>query len=304
VGGRSLLGKAADGVAYGTKNRRKGNRSREGVLRAAVRTAERRRTRRRRAALAVAVLLGGPALAWGLAWGGGEAWRALFAENEFFAIRRIEVRTDGSLPVDHVLEYARVREGMNLFEVRPGAVRELLLTVPVVETVQVGRRLPDTLTIEVKERVAVARLEPEGLGFPLAVDARGHAMGPSSVRPSLPTILGVRDANLRPGSVVEDPMLPDALKVLELCNASSRRQELAVRTIDVGNEDYLDVGLATGEQVLLSRGRLAEKLDRLRAMRREARLRGLELAVYDLTVDRNYVGRPAGWTDAAQVAAE
>jgi hypothetical protein len=35
-------------------------------------------------------------------------------------------------------------------------------------------------------------------------------------------------------------------------------------------------------------------------MRREARRRGLDLAVYDMTVERNYVGRPAAWKDPAE----
>ena len=37
-----------------------------------------------------------------------------------------------------------------------------------------------------------------------------------------------------------------------------------------------------------------------RRMRREARRRGLDLAVYDMTVERNYVGRPAAWKDPAE----
>ena len=34
-------------------------------------------------------------------------------------------------------------------------------------------------------------------------------------------------------------------------------------------------------------------------MRQVARDKGLDLAVYDMTVDRNYAGRPADWGAAA-----
>ena len=34
-------------------------------------------------------------------------------------------------------------------------------------------------------------------------------------------------------------------------------------------------------------------------MRQVARDKGLDLAVYDMTVDRNYAGRPADWAAAA-----
>ena len=270
------------------------------MLRAAVRSVERRRIRRRRIGLALAVLVVVPSLVAGAVWGGRSAWRAMFAENDFFRIGRIDVTTDGTLAVDNVLEYARVKEGMNLFSVDPGEIRELLLSVPVVADVQVGRRLPDTLVIELAERVAVARLGLPG-GNPLAVDMEGHVLGPGSVRPSLPTIMGVRDANLRPGDVVSDPMLPEALRVLDICNQANMRKEMSVATIDLGSEEYLDLGLATGEQLLLSRDGLEEKLRQFPVMRSVARDRGLELVVYDMTVSRNYVGRPAA-TNVEEVA--
>jgi cell division septal protein FtsQ len=282
----------------------RGNRRRESVLKATVLSAERRRARRRRLGLALAWLVGLPLLAGGLAWGGHAGWRALFSENEFFQIRQIEVTTDGDLGLGHILEYAKVREGLNLFAVSPREIRELLLTVPVVANAQVGRRLPDTLVIEVAERVAVARLGRPGAGSPLAVDMQGHVLGPSSVRASLPVVLGVRDMGLRPGDVVRDPMLAEALEVLDICNQAGMRQKLAVAVIDVGNEELLDLGLATGEQVLLSRAGLAEKLHQLCHMREAAAGRGLDLRVYDMTVERNFVGRPASWQDPARDAGE
>ena len=284
-------------MAFGRTNERRRNRPRENVLYVTFRTTGRRREIRRRILLTVLALLLIPALGAGLFWGGRAAWRALFTQNNYFQIRQIDVTTDGTLARDLIQEYAKVSPGENLFAVHPRKIRELLLSVPVIANAQVGRRLPDTLIIEVAERVAVARLGRPGAGSPLAVDASGHVLGPSSVRASLPVILGVRDVGLRPGDIVRDPMLPEALKVLELCNQAALRRELAVATIDLGNEEQLNIGLATGEQVLLSRDGLAEKLRQLPVMRAVARDKGLELNVYDMTVDRNYVGRPATWVE-------
>ncbi len=281
-------------MAYGKTKERQRNRPRGSLLKAAGRTTERRRAVRRRIITALALAIGLPALAVGAYVGGHAAWRAMFTENDFFQIRQIEVTTDGALGAESVKEYAKVREGLNLFAVRPQEIREALLGVSVIASAQVGRRLPDTLIIEVAERVAVARLGRPGAGSPLAVDATGHVLGPSSVRASLPVVLGVRDVGLRPGDVVADPMLKEALAILEICNETAMREELAVASIDVGSEDLLDVELSSGEQVLLSRDKLKEKLLQLREMRKAARDRGLDLATYDLTVDRNYVGRPAG----------
>ena len=273
------------------------NRRRDSALKATVRVAERRRANRRRAFAALGVLVGIPALAFGIYGGARWAWAALFSENDYFEIRTIDVTTDGTLGADHVREYAKVCEGQNLFAVRPKEIRDALLLVPVIESAQVGRRLPDTLIIEVAERVAVARLGRPGAGSPLAVDSTGHVLGPSSVRASLPVILGVRDKGLRPGDVVADPMLKEALAVLEICNQMEIREDLSVATIRLDNEEYLDLGLSTGEQVLLSRGRMREKLRKLCEMRKVTEEMGLDLTVYDMTLDRNYVGRPSAWSD-------
>ena len=278
-------------MSIGARKKRRGNRSRESVLRAAVHAAERRRVRRRRLGLVLALLLGVPALAYAAALGTRAGWNALFAQNDFFLIRRIEITTDGTLGADHVREYGRVSEGVNLFRVDPAEIRDLLLEVPVVAGVQVARRLPDTLLIDIAERVAVARLGLGGSAY--AVDAEGHVMGPGSARPGLPAIVGVRDADLRPGDVVEDGALPAALRLLELCGRAEMRREIQVETIDVGHADRLDIGLASGERLLLSRTGFEEKLRQFPLMRTVARERGLDLVEYDMTLERNYVGRPA-----------
>jgi xanthine/CO dehydrogenase XdhC/CoxF family maturation factor len=120
------------------------------------------------------------------------------------------------------------------------------------------------------------------------------------VRARLPVVVGIRDKGLRPGDQVEDSMLAEALTVLEVCNQADVRPDLTVTTIDVSNDEQLDVGLATGERVLLSRTGMEKKLRQLCAMREEARRRGLALGVYDMTVERNFVGRPAAWQDPAE----
>ena len=118
-------------LALGKTKERGRNRPRESRLKATVRTVERRRAIRRRVFTALVLLIGLPALAVGAYWGGREAWRAMFAENDFFQIRQIEVTTDGVLGAADIREHAKVREGLNLFAVRPQDIREALLHVAI-----------------------------------------------------------------------------------------------------------------------------------------------------------------------------
>jgi len=290
-------------VAVRKKNQRRGNRRKESLLQAATRSRSRRKSGRQRVGKGLFWFLAVPVLLGGLIWGGLEAWQALFVENDFFQIREIEITTDGTLGAGHVQEYAKVRKGLNLFAMHPTEIRDSLMLVPVIANVQVGRRLPDTLVIEITERVAVARLGRPGAGTPLAVDSTCHVLGPSSVRASLPVIMGVRDKGLRPGDVVADPMMDQALLILDLCNQSAMRAEMVVASIDLSDDEQVEVGLVSGERVLLSLDGLREKLPQLPVMRAVARGKGLHLAVYDMTVSRNYVGRPSDWSEPSPVTA-
>ena len=79
-------------------------------MRAAVRSGERRRTVRRRVWAGLGVLIGLPALAVGLYWGGHQAWLGMFAENPFFEIKRIEITTDGKSAHFALVDIAAVLE--------------------------------------------------------------------------------------------------------------------------------------------------------------------------------------------------
>ncbi|MBR4252682.1 MAG: FtsQ-type POTRA domain-containing protein [Kiritimatiellae bacterium] len=270
------------------------NRARESVLRAAAHAVESRRASRRRWGIAAVVLLGAAALGAGAWLGGRWVWERCFLHNDYFGIRHVEISTDGTLDPALVREYAGVREGMNLFEVHPDAVRSNLLAVPVVASVSAGRRFPDTVVIDIAERTPVARLGTRASGTPLAADATGHVLGPSSVRADLPIVSGLRDKALRPGDVIGDPLMATALRILEICARPDLRREMRVAQVDISSDTWITLALADGGQILLSHDGLETKLERFPLMRDAARRRGLDLAIYNMTSDANYAATPRG----------
>lgn len=270
------------------------NRARESVLRAAAHAVESRRASRRRWGIAAVVLLGAAALGAGAWLGGRWVWERCFLHNDYFGIRHVEISTDGTLAPALVREYAGVREGMNLFEVHPDAVRSNLLAVPVVASVSAGRRFPDTVVIDIAERTPVARLGTRASGTPLAADATGHVLGPSSVRADLPIVSGLRDKALRPGDVIGDPLMATALRILEICARPDLRREMRVAQVDISSDTWITLALADGGQILLSHDGLETKLERFPLMRDAARRRGLDLAIYNMTSDANYAATPRG----------
>mgnify|MGYP003586434478 CR=1 FL=1 len=235
--------------------------------------------------LLLVVLAGGTAALW---WGTRAVGRTLFSGNDRFVLRYLDISSDGRLRPEHIREYAHLEEGMNLFAADLAKVRRDLESVPVVGSVELERRLPDTLVVRVRERVPAARLDAAVLAYPMAVDREGVVLGPSSVTPHLPSITGLRGRGLRPGEHVAEAGVQGALRVLELCESPAMGRFLKVGRIDVGHPDYLDLQLASGERVLLGERDVETRLLRLCEIIKAAADRGRAIAAVDMTVDRNF----------------
>jgi cell division septal protein FtsQ len=241
---------------------------------------------RRGIAIALLVVAGTVAAGFGLWHAGRFVWRRGFLENDFFAVRHVIVTGNDTIPAPFVRECARARTGDNLFAVRPDEMRAALEKVSAVAWARVARQFPDTLLIEIGERTAVARL-----GSALAVDATGHVLGPKSVRPALPLLLGLRDVAMLPGAVVKDPAFPDVMRILELCARPAMRPEVRLEAVTVEEDGLFTLSLEGPVAVRLSSADMTNKLDRLPVMLRVAAAKGLSFPEYDLTMAANYVGR-------------
>ncbi len=281
-----------------SKRSRRGsfNRRRQDVhsiLMVSARLSEQRKERMHRVGglMLLAVALAG--MLWAFMLSARALGQKLFSENDYFTIRHLDITSDGRLQPGHAREYAHVREGMNLFGVDLQQIREELESVPAVSAVRVMRRLPDTLVIHISERVAVARLGEGAGGYPLAIDREGCVLGPTSASPSLPAIVGAHEKGLRPGAKVSDPGIAFALEVIESCDDPALSRFIKIGRINVSNPDYLDVQLARGERVRLSRANVKVKLDRLCEIMKTSADSGQAIARVDMTVERNYPVIPA-----------
>ncbi len=255
-------------------------------------TASRRRRLRRQwisFAILLSVVLAGTA--WAILSGVELAGRKLFSENDLFAIRHLEISSDGRLKPWHIREYADLHEGLNLFGVDIERIRSTLESVPVVDAVEVERRLPDTLRIHVTERVALARIPVRRRRFFMGVDREGYVLGPVGRGKILPVLRGVRTRGLRPGDVLATPVLRDALYVLDLCETTRLSNYIHIGEMDVSDENVLDLRLDEGTRVLLKRSDLEWRLRKLAALMQHYKQRGWYPAMVDATGDINFTAR-------------
>lgn len=234
-------------------------------------------------------------------------------QNPAFAIRKIEISTDGYLNQPTLLHWADVKKGDNLMALDLGRVKRDLERYPVVKNVSLERILPDGLRIKVAERFPLARLTmvlPRGNGqyypatFPL--DPNGYVLVPlhrSHVRDprvlnyaALPELKGFDEAELRTSGKLMNPNVLAALRLVGDFRRSSLVSTMALREIAIQETGILQVTTDRGVRVKFSPEHdFAPQMVRWRQIHDLASGAGREIALIDLSVTNNV---PIKWRAA------
>ncbi len=234
--------------------------------------------------LAAALLGGG---GWCLFKGIQFAGRSLFSQNPRFTVENLEVHSGRFIKKDQVMEWSGVQQGMNLFGFSIRDVQDELEKVALIHSVEIQRKLPDSLTIRFTERMPVARLGKDAAGFYLIVDAEGYVIMKSFRADHLPAMLGVSQRSLQVGSYIGDSSARGALSALEIANSKPLSDYLDVKVMSVGHPDHVDVRLHSGERLLLPRTKIESKLRQATAILQVAKDKGKQISQIDLTTDHN-----------------
>ena len=225
----------------------------------------------------------------GCAWVGvmGADWirEQLFATNPLFTMREPDIRTDGILKPQELRERYNLQPGVNLFAVNLAQIHADLLTLPGVRSVEIRRKLPDTLVMRVGERTALALLVTDKISLP--VDREGFVLVPRAATGRLPVILGAQVAGLKPGLRITDTKIRDALMVLDLCELLRISDQVHIDAIHVANPENLDLRLASGERVPMARTQLDDRLRKLAGAKKALAERHQVASVIDCTLTRD-----------------
>lgn len=282
------------------------------VLDVKLRSDQARRARLRAGGLLLALVLGVTAGGFGVWWGGRWLLDRMIYENSTFAIRTIEVQTDGMIAPDQLRRWARVRPGENLFALDLARVKRDLQLSPLIASVALERVLPHTLRIRVTEReplvqVNVPRTDAQGnlQSLVFHLDAAGVVMLPllpqQRVQPfpageeTLPILSGLRQMDLQPGRPVTAPTVRAALELAEEFAVSPMAGLVDLRRIDVSQPDVLVVTTGQGGEVIFSLQNIPQQLRRWRVVHDEGLRLGRNIASLDLAVSNNV---PVRWLEA------
>jgi cell division septal protein FtsQ len=205
----------------------------------------------------------------------------------------VEVMGARSVPNSLIVWRAGIPEGANIVRLRPSRVARRVASLPAIRSVKVSRRLPHTVTIQVRERTpALFVRRPQGL---LYMDQDGVCFEGNG-EDALPAVelVGIPLGRFAPGSRLVDDRLPAALDLI----ARAGRAGLPPRRLAVGSAGEMDLVLSSGATLKLGEfTQLAEKIDRakvaLQALKKRGPVEYLDVSCLDAMVWKPAEGPPA-----------
>jgi cell division septal protein FtsQ len=294
------------------KNRRL---SRGHVLDVKLRSGQVRATRTRLAAVAFSVLFG-TVFGLYLFWRTGEwALNYFVYENPEFAIRQIEVQTDGVILPDQLRRWAGVKTGQNLLALDLATVKRNLELVSMIDSVSVERVLPRTLRIRVNEREPVAQVNvptADASGKIVVtvfeLDADGYVMQPldprlcvmplAQVSDQLPVVIGLNAYQLQPGRRMDSLQVQAALQLITAFNSSPMAGLVDLQRIDVSAPEVLVATTMQGSEITFDLDDFSQQLGRWREIYDAGQHLNKAIAALNLAVTNNI---PARWMDGGAV---
>lgn len=232
-------------------------------------------------------------------------------ENPAFAIKEIDIQTDGVLAPEQLERWTGVKKGQNLLALDLNTVRRQIELIPLVETVTIDRVPPSTLQIRVVERVPLAQIhvaQPAREGVidfkTFHVDSQGYVMLPPTAAQrsapatagleSLPVISGVHPADVQPGRRIDSHQFQAALRLLVSFEKSDMAGVAELRRIDVSAPEILIATVEPGCTVTFGLRQHELQLARWREIHHAAKRMGKALVTVDLAVSNNI---PVTFTD-------
>ena len=232
----------------------------------------------------------------GIAFGAKRILNALFFANADYALKSIEVTSDGNLTREAILRAADVAEGKNIFSINLPKVREELGALPQVEESRVQRILPNKLVISIQERRPVAWVVPRdanlgSFNFENAylVDRRGILLKTKSLAPEylgLPLIIGVDTSNCQAGQPLEQDDVKAALDLIRT-SAEILQGRFQIQSIDVAKGYCLTVTDKQHASVTFSTEEIESQLRRLGTVLNYCDKNSRELQTVNLMAQRN-----------------
>jgi cell division septal protein FtsQ len=223
--------------------------------------------------------------------------RESFLNNPQFSLKKVVVKTEGSLTSQKIVRTSALTTGTNLLTVNMHELHRKLMQLPQIKAVKIKRDYEGCLTLEVDQRQPVAWIECVRLGLlpgrpdvGFFIDAEGVTFPCETVSPAylaLPIIKYEDMVQNIPGVAVTDLQTKSALALLKLLQERFEQGAEELRSIDIQKPYAMTAVFADQAQMVFGVHDLPDQMKNLDRIRLEARHRDWRIATLNLLVKQN-----------------
>lgn len=136
-------------------------------------------------------------------------------QYDYFNAREVVITGQVRLNPDEILQQAHIRKGSNILSVNLAKTRKKLLAHPWIEEVDISRKLPDEIHIQIKEQQALAVLD---LGRKFIINTNGIIFKEwtASDPDNLPIVSGLQFSDINVPGTRRTPAFQAVMTVLDM----------------------------------------------------------------------------------------
>lgn len=164
--------------------------------------------------------------------------------SPIFNIKDINVINNVTIPSDTIVSLSGLKSGENIFRFYKGDVINKIKENPYVESVEIHRKLPSMIEINVTERVATYNIDY--MGKYAYINTQGYILEISNDSRNMPIIQGAttNEEEIVPGSRLNDEDLRRLEQVIKIMNATKDSGlDGQVTSIDISDENEYSIYL-------------------------------------------------------------
>jgi cell division protein FtsQ len=192
----------------------------------------------------------------GLHFGVSFVLNRVLYNNPRYVLNKIEIEPRGHFSQYLIRQAAGLEPGENLWSLNLPEIARDLEKLPYVSSAKVERHFPDAITIHITERVPVVKIV--GLNIDLHtretfyLDRQCVVLKPreDEAVPLLPEVIGLTDAELEPGTKLDQPSLARAMEILDAIDHSRLHTTIDIQSINLA--DPLSITMVTRQDMAIT----------------------------------------------------
>ena len=164
--------------------------------------------------------------------------------SPIFNIKNINVVNNVTIPSDTIISLSGLKTDENIFKFYKGNVIQKIKENPYVENIEIHRKLPSTIEIDVTERVATYNIDY--MGKYAYINTQGYILEISEDSKNMPIIQGAttKEEEIVPGKRLNNEDLKKLEEVIKIMNSAKEAGiDGQVETIDISDEKNYSIYL-------------------------------------------------------------